>query len=194
MATLTYFTAKLNLQAVTADEDTDLDTDPQTKGVYAGVTLTPVAIEDGRARSLQALLQAGTLSPAAALLALAPVDARIDNGRLMLRVDPDRPVLTFANLAAFPGTGNTAKVYKALDTGAYYEWNGSAYVSTLDYAPVRLVAGTAVLALPAGVTLGYRCDFDHVRFNRADQYLPSFTFAAPSTDVVVDLATVTRVD
>lgn len=33
-----------------------------------------------------------------------------------------------ANLAAFPGTGETGKIYVALDTGYTYRWSGSAYV------------------------------------------------------------------
>lgn len=37
-------------------------------------------------------------------------------------------VLEFANLAAFPGTGTTSKLYVALDTNKVYRWSGSAYV------------------------------------------------------------------
>lgn len=37
-------------------------------------------------------------------------------------------VLEFANLAAFPGTGETGKMYVALDTNNVYRWSGSAYV------------------------------------------------------------------
>ena len=37
-------------------------------------------------------------------------------------------VLEYANLAAFPGTGETAKIYVALDTNKTYRWSGSAYV------------------------------------------------------------------
>lgn len=33
----------------------------------------------------------------------------------------------YANLASFPGTGDTAKFYLAQDTGTLYRWNGSAY-------------------------------------------------------------------
>lgn len=38
-------------------------------------------------------------------------------------------VLEYANQAAFPGTGETGKIYVALDTNATYRWSGSAYVS-----------------------------------------------------------------
>ena len=37
-------------------------------------------------------------------------------------------VLEFANLAAFPATGETGKIYVALDTNKTYRWSGSAYV------------------------------------------------------------------
>jgi hypothetical protein len=37
-------------------------------------------------------------------------------------------VLEFANLAAFPATGETGKIYIAIDTGYQYRWSGSAYV------------------------------------------------------------------
>lgn len=37
-------------------------------------------------------------------------------------------VLEYANLAALPGTGETGKIYVALDTGKIYRWSGSAYV------------------------------------------------------------------
>lgn len=37
-------------------------------------------------------------------------------------------VLEFANLAAFPASGETGKIYTALDTGRIYRWSGSMYV------------------------------------------------------------------
>lgn len=37
-------------------------------------------------------------------------------------------VLEFANLAGFPVTGETGKMYVALDTNKVYRWSGSAYV------------------------------------------------------------------
>jgi len=49
----------------------------------------------------------------------------IDAARLPSYVDD---VVEYANLAAFPGTGTTGKIYVALDTGIQYRWTGSAYV------------------------------------------------------------------
>lgn len=37
-------------------------------------------------------------------------------------------VLEFANLAAFPGTGEVDKIYVAIDTNKTYRWGGSSYV------------------------------------------------------------------
>ena len=37
-------------------------------------------------------------------------------------------VLEFANQAAFPATGESGKIYVALDTNKIYRWSGSAYV------------------------------------------------------------------
>ncbi len=44
-------------------------------------------------------------------------------------------VLEFTNLAGFPGTGETGKIYIALDTSKTYRWSGSAYAA--------IVAGVA---------------------------------------------------
>lgn len=49
-------------------------------------------------------------------------------------------VLEFANLAAFPGTGETGKIYVAIDTNRTYRWSGSAYIETSP-SDVRSVAG-----------------------------------------------------
>lgn len=50
-------------------------------------------------------------------------------------------ILQFANLAAFPGTGLTRKLYEALDTGLQYTWNVSAYVLFSGLPPYALVPG-----------------------------------------------------
>jgi len=43
-------------------------------------------------------------------------------------VDNQKEVLEFANLASFPVTGESSKIYLALDTNKTYRWSGSAYV------------------------------------------------------------------
>ena len=37
-------------------------------------------------------------------------------------------VLEYASVSAFPATGETGKIYVALDTNLTYRWSGSAYV------------------------------------------------------------------
>lgn len=49
----------------------------------------------------------------------------IDAARLPAYVDD---VLEFANLASFPATGESGKIYVALDTNKTYRWSGSVYV------------------------------------------------------------------
>jgi hypothetical protein len=53
-------------------------------------------------------------------------------------------------VSAFPVTGNTARLYRAQNTGLVYAWGGSAYTDIDPYTPVRLVAQTDVLGLPEG--------------------------------------------
>ena len=58
---------------------------------------------------------------------LATLDAGglIPSGQLPGFVDD---VLEFANLAAFPATGETGKIYVALDTNLTYRWSGTTYI------------------------------------------------------------------
>ena len=53
------------------------------------------------------------------------VDGKVPTSQLPSFVDD---VLEFANLAAFPATGESGKIYVAQDTNKTYRWSGSAYV------------------------------------------------------------------
>lgn len=53
------------------------------------------------------------------------VAGKVPSSQLPSYVDD---VLEFANQAAFPGTGETDKIYVALDVNKIYRWSGSAYV------------------------------------------------------------------
>jgi hypothetical protein len=53
------------------------------------------------------------------------VGGKIPTSQLPAYVDD---VLEYANLAAFPATGETGKIYVALDTNLTYRWSGTAYV------------------------------------------------------------------
>ena len=64
-------------------------------------------------------------------------------------------VLEYANLAAFPVTGETGKIYVALDTNKTYRWSGSAYVYITSGAVDSVAGKTGVVALTkADVGLG----------------------------------------
>ena len=86
------------------------------------------------------------------MLALAPIRARLDNGRLKIT---------------------------ALQEDLQED--------------VRVVAQTAVLGLPVDAILGYQISFDHVTYAQKDQHLPSFCVAAPTSDIILDLAVAPRI-
>jgi len=73
---------------------------------------------------------------------VAPLNAssKIDSTYLPSYVDD---VLEFADLASFPATGETGKIYVALDTNKTYRWSGTAYVELTDDTAVwGSVSGT----------------------------------------------------
>jgi hypothetical protein len=64
-------------------------------------------------------------------------------------------VLEFTNLASFPGTGETGKIYVALDTNKTYRWSGSAYVYITSGAVDSVAGKTGIVTLvKADVGLG----------------------------------------
>lgn len=64
-------------------------------------------------------------------------------------------ILEYANLAAFPATGETGKIYVALDTNKTYRWSGSAYISIYSGAVDSVAGKTGVVTLvKADVGLG----------------------------------------
>lgn len=80
------------------------------------------------------------------------IDGKVPASQLPSYVDD---VLEYANLAAFPGTGESGKIYVALDTNKTYRWSGSAYVEI-----------SASLALGETSSTAYRGDrgktaYDH---------------------------------
>lgn len=52
-------------------------------------------------------------------------------------------VLEFDKLASFPKTGESGKIYVALDTNLTYRWSGTAYIEISKSLAVGTVAGTA---------------------------------------------------
>jgi hypothetical protein len=71
----------------------------------------------------------------------------IDAARLPSYVDD---VVEAANLAAFPATGETGKIYVALDTNKVYRWSGTVYVYITSGAVDSVAGKTGVVTLVAG--------------------------------------------
>ena len=59
-------------------------------------------------------------------------------------------VLEFANFAAFPATGESGKIYIALDTNKTYRWSGSIYVYITSGAVDSVAGKTGVVSLVKG--------------------------------------------
>jgi hypothetical protein len=115
----------------TAGTYTKVTTDAKGR-VTAGATLAATDIPD---------LDAGKITT-----------GTIDSARLPSYVDD---VLEFANLAAFPATGETGKLYVALDTNKVYRWSGSTYIFITSGAVDSVAGKTGVVTLAkADVGLG----------------------------------------
>lgn len=54
-------------------------------------------------------------------------------------------VLEFANLAAFPATGETGKIYVAIDTSKCYRWSGSVYIQITSGAVDSVFGRTGII-------------------------------------------------
>lgn len=197
---LTFFTAKMWYPAVIADTTADPDYDPQVQGIMAGATITAMIMQppphgdDVDPNEIPA----SELSPTAAMLILAPIDCRLNDGHLCLRAGPDLVVHSYPNAVAFPAVGLTTQLYFAADVDKVYKWvstgpSSGGYLEVSSFSPVRLTADTDVLELPEDAFLAYRIDFDHVRYGGAEHELPSFAFKAPTTDIELDLTTAERV-
>ena len=90
---------------------------------------------------------ASSLKGAANGLAELDATGKVPAAQLPSYVDD---VLEYANLAAFPATGETAKIYVALDTNKIYRWSGSAYI---EVSPTAGNADTATkLATARSIT------------------------------------------
>ena len=85
-------------------------------------------------------------SEKAAVNGVATLDAtgKVPSTQLPSYVDD---VLEAANLAAFPATGETGKIYVALDTNKTYRWSGSAYVYITSGAVDSVAGKTGVVTL-----------------------------------------------
>lgn len=74
---------------------------------------------------LQAQVDARVPTSALGVTVATLVSGTVPASQLPSYVDD---VLEYTNLAAFPATGETGKIYIALDTNRQYRWSGSAYI------------------------------------------------------------------
>lgn len=123
-----------------------------------GVTATTTELNyvDGVTSSIQTQIDgklSTSLKGAASGLAELDSSGLVPTSQLPSYVDD---VLEYTNASSFPGTGETGKIYVALDTNDIYRWSGSAYVkvsdavSTSDQATALATART--IALTGDVT------------------------------------------
>lgn len=95
-------------------------------GVAESATVAAITAALGAAGGIATLDGSGQLVQQVPVANLVGV---IDTANLPSYVDD---VLEYANLAAFPVTGETGKIYLAQDTGASYRWTGSVYIKLSD--------------------------------------------------------------
>ena len=110
------------------------------------------------------------------------VEGKVPSSQLPSYVDD---VLEFSNLSSFPATGESGKIYIALDTNKSYRWSGSTYV-----------------ALDEGIALGetsstaYRGDRGQIAYEHSQKTIgnPHNTKVEELTDVSGDATTIIDTD
>lgn len=107
-ATNRYYTAAREASAKDRAEHTGTQAISTVTGLQSALDSKLASSEKGAANGVAALDSGG----------------KVPAGQLPSYVDD---VLEYANLAAFPLTGEAGKIYIAIDTGWQYRWGGSAY-------------------------------------------------------------------
>jgi hypothetical protein len=128
------YATKLDGIATGATANTGTVTSVGGTGTVSGLTLS------GTVTTAGSLTLGGTLAIAASSITSGTIDA----ARLPSYVDD---VIEAANLAAFPATGETGKIYVALDTNKTYRWSGSAYVFITSGAVDSVAGKTGIVTL-----------------------------------------------
>lgn len=123
-------------------------------------------------------------------IATLGADAKVPASQLPSYVDD---VVEYANLAGFPGTGETGKIYVALDTNKAYRWSGSAYIYITSGAVDSVAGKTGVVTLVKAdvglsnvdntsdvnkpISTAVQTYFNNRNFGRADKYLAAQNIA-----------------
>jgi hypothetical protein len=119
-----------------------------------------------------------------AVSGVCPLDAtsKVSSTYLPSYVDD---VLEYANYAALPATGETGKIYVALDTNKTYRWSGSAYIYITSGAVDSVAGKTGVVTLTSSdVGLGNVT-------NTSDTSKPISTATQAALDLKASLASPT---
>ena len=174
---VTATTAELNyIDGVTSNIQTQLDqkaaslTDLSVTATAAelnildGATLTTTELNyvDGVTSAIQTQIDgklSTSLKGAASGLAELDSSGLVPTSQLPSYVDD---VLEYTNASSFPGTGETGKIYVALDTNDIYRWSGSAYVKVSDAVSpsdqATALATARTISLTGDVTGSTSCD------------------------------------
>jgi hypothetical protein len=103
-------------------------------------------------------------------------DAKVDAAYLPAYVDE---VLEYANLAAFPATGASDKIYIALDTNKVYRWSGSVYI--------EVAANSGVWGAITG-TITNQTDLQHALNQKYNVYFASSSTTNPADATIYYLS------
>jgi len=141
-ATTASFTVELNDKLDGVEPGAQVNADPDWDDVQnkPSTFASTIALVSGLQTVLDLKVSSSTLGVTVATLVAGTVPA----DQLPSYVDD---VLEFANLAAFPATGATGKIYVALDTNKTYRWSGSAYVYITSGAVDSVAGRTGVVVL-----------------------------------------------
>lgn len=169
-----YFTDARAKTAAVADTILDGITDvaPSQNAVFDALALKIDSSEKGQPNGVATLDATG----------------KVPSAQLPSYVDD---VLEYANLAAFPVTGETGKIYVALDTNKTYRWSGSVYIE-ISASEVNSVNGqTGVVVLDTddiaeGSTNLYFTDARAKAATVADVITDGVVDVAPSQNAVFD--------
>lgn len=126
-------------QAAFAEHQTEIE----TNATNIGTNTTNIGLNDTDITNLQSGKQDVSEKGVANGYAGLDGSGTVPAAQLPSYVDD---VLEYANFAAFPGTGETGKIYIAIDTSYTYRWTGSAYLDiTSKVDSVNGAVGVVVL-------------------------------------------------
>lgn len=123
-----------------------------TSGVWGGITGN-ISEQEDLINILNTTVSTQSVGAANGVCPLN-TSSKIDETYLPSYVDD---VVEYANLAAFPASGETGKIYVALDTNFIYRWSGSAYIQVGGSNYILPTASPIVLG---GIKIGDGLDID----------------------------------